>query len=51
MASQKEEKANTLKLYDTLFNSLSHELRTPIAAIIGAVIATLVTFITHQRIV
>lgn len=36
MASQKEEKANTLKLYDTLFNSLSHELRTPIAAIIGA---------------
>lgn len=32
----KEEKANTLKLYDTLFNSLSHELRTPIATIIGA---------------
>jgi two-component system sensor histidine kinase KdpD len=33
----KEEKENTLKLYDTLLNSLSHELRTPIAAIIGAV--------------
>lgn len=35
-ASKKEEKANTLKLYNTLLNSLSHELRTPIAAIIGA---------------
>ncbi|MCW3124033.1 MAG: histidine kinase [Flavipsychrobacter sp.] len=33
---EKEEKSNTLKLYNTLFNSLSHELRTPIAAIIGA---------------
>jgi two-component system sensor histidine kinase KdpD len=33
---RKEEKANTVKLYNTLFNSLSHELRTPIAAIIGA---------------
>jgi two-component system sensor histidine kinase KdpD len=32
----KEERANTLKLYDTLLNSLSHELRTPIATIIGA---------------
>ncbi len=32
----REEKANTLKLYDTLLNSLSHELRTPIATIIGA---------------
>ncbi len=32
----KEEKANMVKLYDTLLNSLSHELRTPIAAIIGA---------------
>lgn len=32
----KEEKANAVKLYDTLFNSLSHELRTPIATIIGA---------------
>jgi len=35
-ASKKEEKASTLKLYDTLLNSLSHELRTPIATIIGA---------------
>ena len=32
----REEKANMVKLYDTLLNSLSHELRTPIAAIIGA---------------
>lgn len=32
----KEEKANTVKLYNTLLNSLSHELRTPIATIIGA---------------
>lgn len=37
MALQKEEKANTVKLYNTLLNSLSHELRTPIATIIGAV--------------
>ena len=35
-ARVKEEKANTIKLYDTLLNSLSHELRTPIATIIGA---------------
>lgn len=33
---QKEEKANTVKLYNTLLNSLSHELRTPISTIIGA---------------
>ncbi len=33
---KKEEKANTLKLYDSLLNSLSHELRTPIATIIAA---------------
>ena len=32
----KEEKANTIKLYNTLLNSLSHELRTPIATIVGA---------------
>ena len=32
----KEQKANLLKLYTTLLNSLSHELRTPIATIIGA---------------
>ncbi|HET7898698.1 MAG TPA: ATP-binding protein, partial [Flavisolibacter sp.] len=30
------EKANTIKLYNTLLNSLSHELRTPIATIVGA---------------
>lgn len=36
VALQREEKANTVKLYNTLLNSLSHELRTPIAAIIGA---------------
>jgi two-component system sensor histidine kinase KdpD len=33
---QKEEKANTVKLYNVLLNSLSHELKTPIATIIGA---------------
>lgn len=32
----REERANTVKLYDTLLNSLSHELRTPIATIIAA---------------
>lgn len=36
LASLKEEKENTLKLYSTLLNSLSHELKTPIATIIGA---------------
>lgn len=36
-ARDKEEKEKTIKLYDTLLNSLSHELRTPIATIIGAV--------------
>jgi len=33
----KEEKENTIKLYNTLLNCLSHELRTPISTIIGAV--------------
>lgn len=33
----REERENTIKLYNTLLNSLSHELRTPIATIIGAV--------------
>lgn len=32
----KEERHNTIKLYKTLFDSLSHELRTPIATIVGA---------------
>jgi two-component system sensor histidine kinase KdpD len=36
-AREKEEKENTIKLYNTLLNSLSHELRTPISTIIGAV--------------
>lgn len=36
LARQKEEKANTVKLYNTLLNSLSHELRTPISTIIAA---------------
>ncbi|MBA3827640.1 MAG: DUF4118 domain-containing protein [Taibaiella sp.] len=35
-ATLREEKENTVKLYNTLLNSLSHELRTPIATIIGA---------------
>jgi len=35
-ARQKEEKAKALQLYNTVLNSLSHEFRTPIAAIIGA---------------
>lgn len=34
---KEEEKVQSLKLYNTLFNSLSHELRTPISAIIGAI--------------
>lgn len=36
-ARDKEEKENIIKLYNTLLNSLSHELRTPISTIIGAV--------------
>lgn len=32
-----EAKWNTMKLYDTLLDSLSHELRTPIATIMGAI--------------
>ena len=33
----KDEKEKTIQLYNTLLNSLSHELRTPISIIIGAV--------------
>lgn len=33
----KETRASTLKLYNTLLDSLSHELRTPIAAIVGSI--------------
>lgn len=36
VAREEEEKANAVKLYNILFNSLSHELRTPISTIIGA---------------
>ncbi len=36
-ARDKEEKEKTIKLYNTLLNTLSHELRTPIATIIGAI--------------
>src|SRR5215831_6353935 len=32
----REERANSVKLYNTILNSLSHELRTPLAAIISA---------------
>jgi len=35
-ATEKEEKVKAIKLYDVLLNSLSHELKTPIAAIIAA---------------
>lgn len=33
---RKEARANAVKFYNVLFNSLSHELRTPITTIIGA---------------
>ena len=33
---EKEEKEKTISFYNTILNSLSHELRTPIATIIGA---------------
>lgn len=36
-ARDKEEKETTIRLYNTLLNSLSHELRTPIATILGSV--------------
>jgi two-component system sensor histidine kinase KdpD len=35
LARQREERANAVKLYNVLFNSLSHELKTPIATIMG----------------
>ena len=43
---QKEERQNTIKLYKTLFDSISHELRTPIATIVGAT-DNLLTKSTH----
>lgn len=36
-ARDKEEKEKTIRLYNTLLSSLSHELKTPIATIIGSV--------------
>jgi len=33
----KDEKEKSIKLYNTLLNSLSHELRTPISTILGAI--------------
>jgi K+-sensing histidine kinase KdpD len=36
-ARDREEREQTIHLYDTLLNSLSHELRTPIATIIGSI--------------
>lgn len=35
-ARDKEDKEKTIRLYNTLLNSLSHELKTPISTIIGA---------------
>lgn len=35
-AREKETKEKAIQLYNTLFNSLSHELKTPISTIIGA---------------
>lgn len=37
LSREKRARENTLQLYNTLLNSLSHELKTPIAAIIGSV--------------
>lgn len=36
-SKEEEEREKTIKLYNTVLNSLSHELRTPISTIIGAV--------------
>lgn len=36
-AHKRKEKEKTLQLYTTLFNSLSHELKTPISTIIGSI--------------
>lgn len=37
VSRKRKEREKTIQLYNTLFNSLSHELKTPIAAIIGSV--------------
>jgi two-component system, OmpR family, sensor histidine kinase KdpD len=36
LAQIKEDKLNSIKLYNTLFNSISHEFRTPISTIYGS---------------
>lgn len=36
VVKEKDEKAKSIKLYNTLLNSLSHELRTPITTIVGS---------------
>lgn len=36
-AKEEEERKNTIILYNTVLNSLSHELKTPISTIIGAI--------------
>ncbi len=36
LSQMKEEKINSIKLYNTLFNSISHELKTPISTIYGS---------------
>lgn len=36
LAQDKKEKENSIKLYNTLFNSLSHELKTPISTVLVA---------------
>ncbi|WP_110688283.1 sensor histidine kinase [Salegentibacter sediminis] len=36
-AQKRKERGKTLELYNTLLNSLSHELKTPIATIIGSI--------------
>ncbi|GAB3023482.1 hypothetical protein GCM10027051_30120 [Niabella terrae] len=36
ISRKKDEKENTLKLYDILLHSLSHELKTPVATIVSA---------------
>jgi two-component system, OmpR family, sensor histidine kinase KdpD len=40
-----EERMTTIKLYNTLLNALSHELRTPISTIIGAID----TLLNHRK--
>ena len=49
-----EEKLKTIKLYSTLLNSLSHELRTPISTIIGALVglvALIIGISSYSRII